>query len=146
MCWGANERGELGLGTSSGPQMCASSEPCSTTPVKVPGLSGVVAIAAGGYDTCALLSDGTVRCWGGNDDGQLGDGTTMDSSTPVAVSGLRGASAIAMGDASACALVSSGDVACWGDNGAGQLASAVTGPQTCNAAPCSTTPRTISGL
>ncbi len=63
--------------------------------VKVPDLSGVTAIA-GGYDTCALLSDGTVRCWG--------------------------------------------------DNGAGQLASAVTGPQTCNGAPCSTTPRTISGL
>jgi alpha-tubulin suppressor-like RCC1 family protein len=146
VCWGANERGELGLGTSSGPQTCASSEPCATTPVEVPDLSGVTAIAAGGYDTCALLSDGIVRCWGGNDEGQLGDGTTMDSSTPVAVSGLRGASAIAMGNASACALVSSGDVACWGDNGAGQLASAVTGPQTCNGGPCSTTPRTISGL
>jgi alpha-tubulin suppressor-like RCC1 family protein len=145
-CWGANGAGELGLGTSSGPQTCPGNEPCATTPVKVPKLSGVTAIAAGEDDTCALLSDGTVRCWGSNDDGELGDGTTMDSSTPVVVSGLRGASAIAMADASACALLSSGDVVCWGANGDGQLASAVTGPQTCNDAPCSTTPRTISGL
>lgn len=144
VCWGANGSGELGL--SSGPQTCPNSDPCATTPVKVPDLSGVTAIAAGESDTCALLSDGTVRCWGLNDDGELGDGTTMDSSTPVVVSGLRGASAIAMAEASACALVSSGDVVCWGDNGAGQLASAVTGPQTCNDGPCSTTPRNISGL
>ena len=94
---GPNDSGQLGLGTSSGPQTCQG-EPCATTPVKVTDLSGVTAIAAGDDDTCALISDGTVRCWGWNTDGELGDGTTMHSSTPVVVSGLSGASAIAMGD------------------------------------------------
>ena len=147
-CWGDNGYGELGLGTSSGPQTCGNNEPCATTPVKVPNLSGVTAIAAGARSTCALLSDGTVRCWGWNDAGELGNRTTMTSSTPVAVSGLSGASAIAMGGESACALLSSGDVVCWGDNEYGQLGLAVTGPETCGPIgySCSTMPRKISGL
>ncbi len=145
-CWGEDDAGELGTASSGSPQTCVSNEPCATTAVKVPDLSGVTAIAAGVHDTCALLSDGTVRCWGWNYDGQLGDGTTTDSSTPVVVSGLSGVSAIAMADASACALVAGGDVVCWGDNGEGQLASATTGPQTCNGDACSTTPRSVSGL
>jgi alpha-tubulin suppressor-like RCC1 family protein len=153
-CWGDNEFGELGLGTSSGPQACANSDPCAMTPVKVPNLSGVTAIAAGETDTCALLSDGTVRCWGWNVDGELGDGTQRPSSTPVVVSGLSGATAIAMGGYTACALVSSGDVVCWGFDDSGQLGSLTTG-QTCNGnddpnvtayIPCSTTPRKVSGL
>jgi alpha-tubulin suppressor-like RCC1 family protein len=155
VCWGGNDYGELGLARSSSPQACVNNDPCATTPVKVPNLSGVMAIAAGLNDTCALLSDATVRCWGWNDHGQLGDGTTMDSSTPAIVSGLSGVSAIAMGDETACALVSSGDVVCWGNNTDGQLGSApwsgpslsVAGPQSCNGDyPCSTTPRNISGL
>jgi alpha-tubulin suppressor-like RCC1 family protein len=146
-CWGGNYDGELGLGTSSGPQTCSTSVPCATTPVKVPTLSRVTAIATGENDTCALLADGTVRCWGWNLDGELGDGTTTDSPTPVVVSGLSGATAITMGDETACALVASGDVLCWGNNTDGQLASAPTGPQTCSGGnACSPTPVTISGL
>jgi alpha-tubulin suppressor-like RCC1 family protein len=148
-CWGDNGDGELGLGTSSGPQTCGNNEPCATTPVKVPNLSGVTAIAAGAWSTCALLSDGTGRCWGWNYHGELGDGTMISaSSTPVVVSGLSGASAIAMGDETACALVSSGDVVCWGQNALSQLGSAFTGPQTCSLSgyPCSTTPVNVAGL
>jgi alpha-tubulin suppressor-like RCC1 family protein len=148
-CWGANGDGELGFAIASSPQTCTSNnDACATTPVKVPNLSGVTAIAAGMADACAVLSDGTVRCWGLNWSGELGNGTTTNSSTPVVVSGLSGASAIAMGNQSTCALVSSGGVVCWGDNSLGQLATAPTGPQKCisTGASCSSTPVNVSGL
>jgi len=148
VCWGDNSEGELGLGTSSGPQTC-NGNPCATTPMKVAGLSGVTALAAGLWSTCALLSDGTGRCWGWNDHGELGNGTMVsDSLTPVVVSGLSGATAIAMGEEDACALLSSGDVVCWGQNAVSQLGSAWTGPQTCAVSgyPCSTTPVNVAGL
>jgi alpha-tubulin suppressor-like RCC1 family protein len=144
VCWGDNASGNLGLGTSIGPQTCSNDTPCATTPVKVPDLSGVTAIAAGDDSTCALLSDGTVRCWGSNAYGELGDGTQTPSATPVEVSGVSGASAIAMGWLSVCVLVSSGDVVCWGDDSWGQLGSAFMGSQTCG--PCSPMPVDISGL
>ncbi len=71
------------------------------------------AIASAGGATCAVLTDRTVRCWGRNDHGQLGDGTTADRSAPVTPK-LRGVTQLVMGGDAACAIVDDKSVACWG--------------------------------
>jgi hypothetical protein len=93
--------------------------------VPVPGLTGVVAIAAGSEHVCALKSDGTVWCWGDNSEGELGDGTGLRSLTPVRAL-VAGAVAIAAGVSTheTCALLATGAVACWGAPAAGLTASA----------------------
>ena len=119
-CWGDNTWGELGYGTGGGTEY-------ETTPVNVSGLSsGVQAITVGGMHTCALLDSGGVKCWGGNEYGQLGDGTTSETydptPTPVDVFGLSSdMQAIAAGGYHTCALLISGGVKCWGRNSSGQL-------------------------
>jgi streptogramin lyase len=110
-CWGDDSQGQLGNGATT-------LNPFSA-PAPVLGLSsGVSAITAGAAHTCALLSGGTVDCWGANNDGQLGTGSA--GSSPAAVSGLSGVSAIAAGAYFTCALASGG-VQCWGDNTYGEL-------------------------
>lgn len=145
-CWGYNTAGQLGDGTNTGPQLCSSEHPtpCSSIPVAVSGLgSGVSAIGSGWDQTCAVMDSGAVECWGNNGDGQLGNGTTVDSSTPVAVQLPEGvkATAVAGGNQHMCALTDAGGVECWGYNGWGLLGIGTeTGPQTCGENPCSTTP------
>ena len=81
-CWGYNVLGDLGDGTSTGPGFCSGIFSCSTTPVGVKELSGVTAIASGGWHSCARLSTGKVKCWGDNEYGELGDGRSGATSTP----------------------------------------------------------------
>jgi alpha-tubulin suppressor-like RCC1 family protein len=89
--------------------------------VKVPGLTDVVAVAGGRTHSLALRSDGTVWAWGGNADGQLGNGSTVSSPTPVQVQGLSNVVAVAAGNANSQALRADGTVWSWGNNYFGQL-------------------------
>ena len=112
-CWGYNGYGQLG----------DNSQTTRLTPVDVSGLSsGVTAISAGTYHTCALLSTGAVKCWGYNGYGQLGDNSQTTRLTPVDVSGLSsGVTAISASYLHSCAFLSTGAVKCWGYNYYGQL-------------------------
>jgi alpha-tubulin suppressor-like RCC1 family protein len=135
-CWGFNVDGELGNGSATGPETCnglISGEACSTIPVAVTGLTGVVtALSAGSDSVCALISGGTINCWGWDGDGELGDGngaTTNDSPTPVLVANINNAMAIGSGDFHSCAVLTDGTAQCWGFNGDGELGiGTTTGP------------------
>ncbi len=111
-CWGDNSAGQLGDGSTTAKR---------STIFAVPGLTGAAEVVAGSEHSCARLSAGQVRCWGGNDAGQLGNGTTTGSSVPVTVSGLTGVTALSAGPAHTCAVVAGGEVRCWGANFSGQL-------------------------
>ncbi|WP_103560901.1 RCC1 domain-containing protein [Actinomadura rubteroloni] len=113
--WGANSNGQLGNGSNTN----------SSTPVSVSGLSGVSTWAgslAGGFaHSVALLADGTVRAWGLNNYGQLGNGSTTSSNIPVTVSGLTGVATVGAGGWHSVASGTSGVSKAWGMNTSGQL-------------------------
>ena len=114
-CWGRNQDGQIGNGDSTTDV---------TLPTPVIGLGTVADLSAGGYHTCALMSDGSARCWGRNGRGQLGDGTINSASTPVNVSGLTTAAVLNPGGYHTCALLRDGTVQCWGQSDWGQIGSA----------------------
>jgi alpha-tubulin suppressor-like RCC1 family protein len=153
MAWGANDKGQLGDG----------SETDSDVPVIVPELTGSVAlaVAAGQAFSLARMKDGTIRAWGANEDGQLGDGTSAGPETcgllpplpcsrvPVALAGLTGVVEVAAGKFHSLALLSNGRVMAWGQNNSGQLGDGTTeGPERCAGAsqPCSTLPVEVATL
>src|SRR5207253_2289263 len=114
-CWGKNNHGQLGDGTTtdrntpapvaglSGAVEVATTD--RSTPVPVPGLASVAQLTAGEDFTCARLADRTVRCWGFNLTGELGDGTIATRTAPVPVTGITSATQITAGRLTACALL-----------------------------------------
>jgi alpha-tubulin suppressor-like RCC1 family protein len=111
LCWGANTSGQLGNGLVNPPET-----PSETNAVPVGGLSGDVKTVVGGAAyTCALMTDGTVQCWGGNG-GIFGTGslTPALSPFPVTVPGVSDVAALAGGESMVCAAGTTGSVRCWG--------------------------------
>jgi len=117
-CWGANGSGRLGDGTSVQ----------RLTPTVVSGLtSGVKSISSGLDHTCALMTNGDLKCWGNNAEGQIGDGTTVTRLTPTKVTGLtENIIRVSSGYLHTCAVNKSGGVSCWGLNRSGQIGDGTT--------------------
>jgi uncharacterized membrane protein YgcG len=112
-CWGDNTFDQLGMGG-------AGAGASSSTPVESSALTSTTAVAAGGNETCIILQEGQVACWGSNAEEQLGvaSGSMSETQTPV---GVTNATAIAVGGEHACALIQGGMVKCWGYNIAGEI-------------------------
>ena len=128
-CLGKNSNGAVGDGSTTD----------RWTPVTVSGLSNVVALnSGGGYHHCAVLANGTVKCWGDNTYGQLGDGSYTGRTIPATVTGLSGVTQVSVGERFSCVLKNDGTVWCWGSNDVAQLASTLLSE--------STSPVQIAGL
>ena len=111
-CWGSNLYGQLGDNSTT----------TTGKPVNVYGLgSDIKSVKAGGYHACALTTAGGVRCWGLNDEGQLGDNSTISSLKPVVVATADKMRVITSGFEHTCAMTAKRAITCWGYNQRGQL-------------------------
>ncbi|RKG83683.1 RCC1 domain-containing protein [Corallococcus terminator] len=116
-CWGANSSGQMGTGQASGAILLKDAGPIDLG-------TSALQVSAGGNHSCALLSTGSVRCWGLATYGQTGYGSTTARNTPGAAVDLDGATAYQVATSSGnhtCALLSTGKARCWGQGNSGQL-------------------------
>jgi alpha-tubulin suppressor-like RCC1 family protein len=126
--WGANARGELGIGSTEAPAL-PNGERGYTAPQQVRELRDVMQIGAIRYSAFALLRDGTMRAWGSRDGGVIGDAvvaarwgeTIAPATTPVAVQGVRDVRQFSAAGGHVVALTSDGRIYAWGQNGSGEL-------------------------
>jgi len=114
-CWGGDGYAQLADGTKT-----AQDRP---VPIALGANARAQKLTAGYFFTCALMVDGTVRCWGDNEHGELGDGTTVARTAPVAVVGVgNNVRDLVAGGENACAIMAGdGSVQCWGANFDGVL-------------------------
>jgi alpha-tubulin suppressor-like RCC1 family protein len=126
-CWGSGGFGQLGYG--NGDVIGDDEKPSAAGPVDLGAGRTATAISAGGSHTCAILDNGTVRCWGTGGNGELGYGNTASvgatqtpaAAGPVDLGAGRTAKAISSGSSHTCAILDNGTVRCWGSGSFGQL-------------------------
>jgi alpha-tubulin suppressor-like RCC1 family protein len=108
-CWGTSQFGILGESVNDAKPHDDASK------IALPGAATEVSVG-NGYSghACARLATGAVHCWGHNDHGQLGDGTTTDRKAAAAVKAIEKATHVATGDGTACAIIEGGRLMCWG--------------------------------
>ena len=112
-CWGWNDVGQLGTGDNTDLNI-------PSAPINLGGKA--IAISLGDKHSCAILENGDLKCWGENDNGQLGTGNTTSLNIPSAPINLRGkAVAISIGGIHSCAVLENRELKCWGWNNKGQL-------------------------
>ena len=119
-CWGQNASGALGDGTT-----IDRNAPVTVVDAANAILNEVIEVSAGSEFTCALQANGRIFCWGRNDHGQIGDGTTTTRPRAVQAGNFNDFVHVAAGTNWVCALRQIGQVMCWGANQAGQLGNAV---------------------
>jgi alpha-tubulin suppressor-like RCC1 family protein len=115
-CWGQNQHGQLGDGTEE-----LHAKPTNVYMSNGVLLTGAVDVACGWNHTCAAMADGTVKCWGLNVLGQLGDGAFTSSPFPIDALVSGSVRQVVAGEGHTCGLRVDGDVSCWGWNEFGQL-------------------------
>ncbi|MBC7658088.1 MAG: hypothetical protein H7249_00115 [Chitinophagaceae bacterium] len=117
-CWGRDEGGQAGVDPVIQSQM---------VPIQVGANLGPAAFVATGFNHSCAIFGGAVWCWGVNDYGQLGNGTTSTTAIPVQVIGISNATALSLGTLFGCAIYDAdGKVKCWGNNTSGQLGDGTT--------------------
>jgi len=121
-CWGLNNYGQVGNDTA-GPEMCRGTYPCSTVPVAVVAVGGAsfATVFPGPGKSCGVTAGGVAYCWGFNESGQLGDGTTISSRTPVAVAGGLIFGSVSPYLDHTCGVTTGSVAYCWGSNNSGRL-------------------------
>ena len=119
-CWGDNSAGELGNGSLSGGTATPGAVVAAFASKALPS-TGAVQISTGRAHACAVLSSGSLQCWGANANGQIGNGNTTTAWSPTNVTGVTNAIAVAAGGYDSCALLANGAASCWGNNTYGQL-------------------------
>ena len=122
VCWGFNGSGQLGDGSRE--------DRFRPVAVNLGRGASVLGVTVGFSHSCALLDNYSVHCWGGNDFGQLGDGSMIDRLEPVAVDSWWSSqvTSVVAGDSHTCVVLEEGFLECWGSNRHGQLGDAV-GPE-----------------
>lgn len=111
-CWGENLYGRTAINTGSGDTL---------VPTQVSGGGSWKSITIGYFHGCGIMSDNTVRCWGGNGSGQIGDNSTLMRLTPTAISGGGTWKFIDAGNGHTCGIKTNDTLWCWGWNSSGQI-------------------------
>jgi hypothetical protein len=137
-CWGAGGSGAIGTGDTSNRGDGADEMGDHLPPISLGAGRTVTAIAAGGHHNCALLDDGTVKCWGMGSSGELGLGDDLnrgdgpgeemgDHLARVQLGTGLAATSVVAGSDHTCARLANGSLKCWGDNAGGKLGIGITG-------------------